>query len=252
MSTPMQISPRGNGGHRPYTGKRRRVVNRGPRYGRPGYPAPIRGQNRGYHRVGGYYGRYRGGPGEVKFHDIDIDDAVITAGVNVTDSVNKIAQDTTEVTRIGRKCTITKISWRFECTLPELNAQTGHAAGDVVRILLYVDKQCNGATIASTDLLESADYQSFNNLANKGRFRTLMDKTYDLNYLAGSGITASTDAADYRISGSFYKDCKIPIEFDSVAGAITEIRSNNIGVLLMSRNGTAGFFSKMRLRFDDG
>ena len=52
-----------------------------------------------------------------------------------------------------------------------------------MRVMLYHDKQANGATAAVLDILESADYQSFNNLVNSGRFRILMDRTYAMNYL---------------------------------------------------------------------
>ena len=44
-----------------------------------------------------------------------------------------------------------------------------------------------------TDILESDDYQSFNNLANKGRFVTLMDRTYELNSNGAAGDGTSND-----------------------------------------------------------
>lgn len=50
-------------------------------------------------------------------------------------------------------------------------------------------------------------------------------------------------------NGSFYKKCNVPLEFSSTTGAITEIRSNNIGVLLISAEGTAKFDSSIRIRF---
>lgn len=209
---------------------------------------------KGYARTGGYYGRYapvNPGSMELKFHDVDLDDAVIAAGANVTASINLIAQGVTESTRVGRKCTIKAINWRYSVTLPSINAGTGTAEGDTVRVILYLDKQANGATAANTDVLESADYQSFNNLANKGRFKIMHDKTYSLNYAALGSDGTTMDAAAVRCDDAFYKKMSIPIEFDSTTGAITEIRSNNFGVLLCSANGVAGFASKFRLRFSD-
>ncbi len=187
---------------------------------------------------------------EKKFHDLDIDDTAIdNAGTIVAPSCNLIAQGTTEVTRIGRKATIASIHWHFETRLPTQTAAA--SASDVARIILYVDKQANGATASVTDILESANYQSFNNLANKSRFRTLMDRTYNLNASAGGGDGTTEDYGQVIESDSFHKKVNIPIEFDSTAGAITEIRSNNIGVLTISRSGVAAFASKMRLRFTD-
>ncbi len=210
---------------------------------------------RGRDRTGGYYGRFstnghRGA--ELKFHDLDIDDAAIAVGGTISqDSINLIAQGVTESTRIGRKCNIRNIGWKFELQLAEVDGGANPLDPDTVRVILYLDKQANGATAAVTDILESNDYQSFNNLANKSRFRTLMDRTYELNTPAGGGNGTTSDWASSLITDSFYKKCSIPIEYDATTGAITEIRSNNIGVLLLSRNGLVAFRSKMRVRFSD-
>ncbi len=208
---------------------------------------------RGYDRTGGYYGR---NPGEMKFHDIDVDDAVVAAGgvIQNTGSINLIPQGVTEKQRVGRKCVIKSIGWRFECSLPEQDAQGTPENNDVLRVIMYQDKQCNGATAAVTDILESADYQSFNNLANSSRFRTLMDRTYALNWEGGMASDGAGLVSQARttIADTFFKRCNIPLEFDSTTGALTEIRSNNIGVLLVSSQGSSQFLSKIRLRFSDG
>jgi len=213
-------------------------------------------RRKGYGRTSGYYGRYGPGPGaELKFHDLDIDDAVVASSGSIAQaSCNIIAQGTTESTRLGRKLTIKSINWRFQVTLPELDAVADPGPVDAVRVILYLDKQANGATAAVTDILESADFQSFNNLANKSRFRTLMDRTYAINYsnLASDGAGVVSSAGE-NIQDSFFKKCNIPIEYDNTGtdGALTSQRSNNIGLLLISRSNTAGFNSKMRLRFSD-
>ncbi len=206
----------------------------------------------GYDRTGGFYGRYAPARGELKFHDVDLDDAVIATGGTVTPSINLIAQGITESTRVGRKCTIKSILWRYSINLVEQDAQATAASGDTIRVILFWDKQANGATATVTGILQSADYQSFNNLANSQRFRVLHDKTRTINFQTlasdGAGVVSSADVLrDY----TFFKKCDIPIEFSDTTGAITEIRSNNLGVLLISRNGTTVFGSKFRLRFSD-
>ncbi len=203
----------------------------------------------GKSRTSGFYGRFGPRSGELKFHDVDLDDAVIAAGANVTASINLIPQGVTEIQRIGRKCTIRNINWRFNIFLGSQTSSSNSA--DVVRVIMYLDKQANGATAANTDVLESADFQSFNNLANKSRFRTLMDRTYAINAQAGGGDGTTEDYGLVQLEDSFYKNCNIPIEWDSTTGAITEIRSNNIGVILCSSSGLAGLNSKIRLRFSD-
>lgn len=204
----------------------------------------------GFQRTGGFYGRFTGPSAELKFHDLDIDDAAVAVGGTIAQSsCNLIAQGVTESTRVGRKCTIKSINWRWDVTIP--NAANMTNGLDTVRIILFLDKQCNGAAATALGILETADYQSFNNLANKSRFRVLMDRTVDINAQAAGGDGAANDLLGIHKSDTFFKTVNLPIEFDSTTGALTEIRSNNIGVLLLGRNGFASFNSKMRLRFGD-
>ncbi len=195
------------------------------------------------------YGRM---PGELKFHDIDVDDAVVAANGTIQNggTVNIIPQGVTEVQRVGRKCTITNILWRYEINLPAAANLTSTA--DTVRVIMYLDKQANLLTATSALIMESDDFQSFFNLANVGRFKILMDRTHNVNALVGGGDGAANDIGPVRHSFQFYKKCSIPIEFTGATGALTEQTSNNIGVLLLGKNNFAGFESKLRLRFSDG
>ncbi len=235
-------------------------MKRGHGYGYGGpraFKRPTRGTYKPYTKkktAVQYGGRYSVPNGEMKFHDVDLDDAVIEATGAITASINLIPQGVTEKTRIGRKCTIRSIGWKFQMQILEGDAQATPVNADTVRVIMYVDKQANKLTAAVTDILETADFQSFNNLANSGRFRTLMDRTYDLNPNAiGSDGAGLMSTAGKTLSDSFYKKCNIPIEFTAGTGAITEITSNNIGVLLISGQDEVTFFgSKIRLRFSDG
>ncbi len=210
-------------------------------------------------RVSGYYGRYSGSggrsSGELKFHDIDIDDAIIAQNGTIqnTGTINIIPQGVTEIQRIGRKCTIKSLNWRYQITLFNQDAVAAPLVGDTIRVILYLDKQCNGATAAVTGILESDNFQSFRNLANSSRFQVLMDKEHSINYAAAASDNAAVISQPGAVRHySFYKTCTIPLEFDSTTGALTEIRSNNLGVLILSDQGAVcGFESKMRLRFSD-
>lgn len=212
----------------------------------------LRAGQRGRVRVGGYYGRfnkrgYRVGRGELKFFDTAPANATISStGEIPSSSVVPIAQGTTENDRIGRKCTIKKILWRYTLLLPFGTLQSNT---DVVRIILYQDKQCNGATIAALDLLETDEFDSFRNLANSNRFRILMDRVHVLNMPAAGGNGTAIETCSYTMRRTFNKTCNIPLEFDSTTGALTELRSNNIGVFTISRNGLCSMVSEMRLRF---
>lgn len=206
----------------------------------------------GVTRTGGYYGRYAGAKAELKFHDLDIDDAVVAVNGTIAQaSCNIIAQDTTEITRIGRKCTIKGIFWKYAINLPTAGDITSSA--DTVRVILYQDKQTNGGAATAALLMASDNFQSFRNLANSSRFTILLDRTHTINSLVGGGDGTANDTGPVRRDYSFSKLCNIPIEYDNSAstGALTTQRTNNIGVLLLGQAGKAGFESKMRLRFSD-
>lgn len=238
----------------PGPGGKRRAGYRAVAYGgtkRRAYARP------GFTRMSGYYGRYgqpRGLAIEKKFFDITLtESSVASDGSNLTDSLIEIAQGTTEKTRIGRKCTITNIGFRYENIMKGHESQAAALPGESVRMIIFLDKQANGATAAVLDILETANWLSFNNLANSNRFKTLLDRTIDLNptNLTSEGSNVVTQSAIHH-NGSWYMKCSIPIEYSGTAGAITEIKSNNIGFLIIASGaGNTSFGAKFRFRFTD-
>ncbi len=208
---------------------------------------------RGFVRTSGYYGRYSGSHPEMKFHDVTIDDVIVAATMNVQAALLTIPEGNGESERIGRKITIKKIGWRYECRIP--TTATAANTSDTIRVMMVLDKQANGALAANTDLLENDDYQSFNNLANSQRFRILMDRSYSMHCPSGSG-RGTTDTLSYGediLSAQWHKKCNIPIEYDNSAtsGVITSIRSNNIFIIVGSKSGLGGFASQVRIRYTD-
>lgn len=200
--------------------------------------------------------RTSGPKDELKFHDLDIDDASIAAaGTIAEDNCVEIAQGTTESTRIGRKAVVRRISWRYEIILASQTVVT--TTSETVRVILYQDKQCNGATATPALILASDDYQAFNLISNKNRFKILFDRLHVLKCPSGSG-RGTTDTLAFgedRIRVQmFLKKLNIPIEYDNsvTTGDIASIRSNCIGVLLLSQTGAlTSLLSKMRIRFTD-
>lgn len=209
----------------------------------------------GFNRTGGYYGRYSGRRAELKFHDIDINSTnpIPTAGeiLAANASLNVIAQGNTESQRIGRKLTIKSILWRMKFRI--LANTAASTTEDSVRIILYLDKQCNGAAAVVTDILETASFLSFNHLANSSRFVILMDKHIQLNQMAGGGDGTTEDYGAKGTRVQFFKKCNIKIEYDDSAttGVLTSCRSNNLGVLFISSAAQCDCVSKMRLRYSD-
>lgn len=206
----------------------------------------------GYSRTGGYYGRFTASGNELKFYDVAVSDGAISASgaILASGSINNIAQDTTESTRIGRACTLTSFHMRWTVKVPYVNDAALPSNGDSVRMIIYIDKQCNGATAAVTDILETADIHSFRNLANSNRFRVLSDKITLLNYTnITSEAPGTVTCHAYSKEMTMNKTVNIPLEFNGITGALTEIRSNNVGILLISENGAASMGGIVRWRF---
>jgi len=210
----------------------------------------------------GYYGRMSNTGTEQKFLDVQIADASVGATGDIQNSgtLLVIASGAGESQRVGRKVTIRKMMVRGEATLNEYDGATAAdaSAANRVRIIFYLDKQCNGAAATAGDILGpgTVNVNSFNELVNKGRFTILKDKIITLNPMA-----LAKDGTNYvrpRVNKSFFfaKKCNIPIEYDTGGtGAITEIRSNNIGCLLVADSAVAGFpctvTALVRFRYTD-
>ncbi len=225
---------------RVYYGRTRRYSSKIPR----GY--------RGRYRRSGYWGRMKGRTQELKFHDTDQLDGTVSATGTVTNSWNLIAQGTTEKLRIGRKAILRSITARWIVALPINQDVADISAGEIVRIIVFCDKQCNGANAAVLDILETAEVESYYNLVNLGRFQILYDRKITLNRQVAvtDGTNTSTSPA-FRREMHFHRKLNVPIEFDNTAGAISEIRSNNIAALYISHAGVAAIeVGRVRIRFD--
>lgn len=224
------------------------------------YKVPARAQKRrrfvpGVDRTGGFYGRYSGRDSELKFHDVTIAAAGISGAGIINSSTNNIAQGVTESTRVGRKCVIKSFNWRYSVNLPGQGEVAAPVSGDSLRIIVYIDKQCNGTAAAVLDILETASLHSFRNMANSGRFVFIMDKLHSLSYQNMASESATNISMSQVIRNfTFYKKLNVPIEFNNVAndGSLATIRSSNIGALLISQTSIIGLSSVVRLRFSDG
>ncbi len=175
-----------------------------------------------------------------------------TGVVATSTTICDIPQGTGESQRIGRKCTITNIHWKQPLEFnqnPETDISAGIYAHETIRIIIYWDKQCNGAAATALDILEANNYHSFRNLANSKRFNILYDKTKNYNTTAsagGNGTTMKSQIAHKNWMLRINLKCFIPIEYNGVTGALSEIRSNNIGIIAFAKEGG------LRLSLDTG
>lgn len=192
--------------------------------------------------------------GEMKNFDTIQDNLPIdTTAENVT-SLNLIPQGVTDNTRVGRKCTIRRITMKGYLSWDSTTMGAGTFAFAQVRLVLVLDKQANGGNPAWTDVYQAATVNSPRNLSNVNRFTVLKDWHLTPTFpcvpnTAGTGVVIVCPMAKIK----FNKKVNIPLEFSSTTGAITEIRSNNLTLMAMSLIGddTHTLSAHWRVSFTD-
>lgn len=190
---------------------------------------------------------------ELKWFDTSTDENAISSTGVVKGSLNLVPQGTGESERVGRRILVRTVAGRFSTELNLEQNVSDIGPGDIVRIILYCDKQANGGNPAVTDILQTAAYDAFRNLNQKDRFKILHDQFITINRRVA--MTDGTNTAQSPIVQGFkfrkyWRLNGLPIEFDGVSGAITTITSNNIGVLYISRQGVGGMLAHWRIRYD--
>lgn len=224
---------------------------------RKAYGVPSR--YRGTFRRSGYYGRYtrgaqlrrlrRGLHIEKKFFDTTQTFAVdATAEVVATGQLCLIPQGVTESTRVGRTCQVKSLQIHMNGIYVP-GADT--VGSTTIYIALVLDKQCNGAAAAVTDILTGTNMTTaLVNMANSDRFRIIRRWTKCMQ--AGAGVSGAFGRDAWQID-DFIK-LNFQLEFSSTTGAITELKSNNLFIIAGSDQTTddeVTFSGTARLRFTD-
>lgn len=208
----------------------------------------------------GFAGNYGSSRAEKKVSDI----AVGTVQVNTTGAFNLLhipVLGTDYTARIGRKTLIKSVYIRGRVTHEATNAQQVVASVQPqhVRMILFVDKQPNGAAPAVTDVLNTAEPASQLNLNNRDRFMILKDKnwwlgSYYLNNTNGTSA-AMCDRGGYVFK--VFKKCGIETIFNGTnGGTIADINSGAlfmfwIGSTAAGANSDANAQLSTRVRFID-
>ncbi len=189
---------------------------------------------------------------ELKFFDTTVNDAIVTNTGQVSVSLNLVPVGDTESTRIGRKIWVTSIWVRLEIFLPQQQNQADIGVGDQLRIILIQDKQTNGAAATVLNILETQVKESYRNLSNTERFRFIYDKNVVLNRRVAvtDGTNTSTSPTVVYHFEKYIRIPNVPVQFDGVSGAISEVRSNNFFLLFISQVGVLGVQnSNVRIRY---
>lgn len=181
--------------------------------------------------------------GEWKYLDTTITFPVNDAGTVTL--LNGMAPGTSATTRVGMNISIKSLECRF-------NIQPDLAAGSnqVLRFIALLDRQPNGALPSSiADFITPAASYGLRTLANRKRFKILMDKTYSLPALEQERSV---------MQKHWYMKFKRPINVEyntGVAGTIADISTNAlyfVGISTLPSGNTDGDCQGVaRLRFTD-
>jgi len=208
----------------------------------------------GYTRVGGSYAR-SANVGEKKYFDKNVTQFTgSTAGVFFDSFFETLGAGTGENQRIGSRITLSSIHAQIKMFIDTQASNTISAA--TTRILVWMDRQANGAAPNTLDILQeltaggaNPDIYSFRNLDNASRFRILADKWVTINPQTQSAALGSQNTA--RWIKFHFKVPKTTINFSSTTGALTEIKSTNFGMLFISDNALTKLQFRTRCRFFD-
>lgn len=174
------------------------------------------------------------------FRPTAVSAGVIPATAGNTYMLNNIAQGDNDNQRNGNKITLLRIKMLGEISLP--TTTTVANMNDILRIIIFKDKQCNGVQATVTSILDTANIWSFYNEDNipenhPRRFTIYYDKFHTISAsgvgFQGTYIESGTTRKVFKLN----KKLNIPIQFNSTTGAITEQNSNTLGLLVISLQG---------------
>lgn len=206
--------------------KRKRVATGGKMVRRP-RQKKIPRSLKGYARIEGMYGRMN----EIKFFDTGITFQPNATDASMVYSANNllgIAQGTTQSTRIGRKIVITEIDFKAVLDGVAVNPY------NYFMFSIVLDMQANGANPAFLDIYDAGgagilptnlgSSNVMRNMANTQRFKVLKQWRGVMNASASNGAVGLERVKSIK----WFKKCRIPVEYSSTTGALTEIKSNNL------------------------
>ncbi len=185
---------------------------------------------------------------EKKFLDLGHNGTPSVTGI--TSIMSIIAQGADESERIGRKTIITDILYKGHFAWGSTTG-TAPLTANRVRMLVVQDTQPNKAVFAITDVMETADINSYRNLAQAKRFNILFDRVYTRSGSAGHGDGTANDFGTYWFPFNVNIKCCIDMEYSGADGAIDKQTINSVHLLFFSETASPAVtvVGNSRIRF---
>ncbi len=191
---------------------------------------------------------------EVKWWSFNQDLAsILTGWQNIDSAVGdfQIVPGTGNNDRVGRKVKLTKVFWRWNL---RNDVTLTSVASETVRLMIILDKQCQGSNAAGALIFEEdTNWASYNSLLDPGRFKTLYDSgPLDLWKVGGASGTPSEFCIMSKSGEVFKKNQSIELTFDAGTSAISDLTTNHLMFWAGARaGGQAQIKSEVRVRYTD-
>jgi hypothetical protein len=193
-------------------------------------------------------------PGEKKFLDSTAVNHSVSASGLIVPSLNLIPPGTSVNQRIGARVKLRNINTSVLLSLP--SSTTASTSSDTVRIIWFVDHQCNGTAATAAQIIQDMDnatttFQSFRAMTTVERFTILKDKVVNLN---ASNVVTNTHGESQRSLKFAWRGERVLHFSPNATPAITQIsdvRSDNVGILLITQGATASVFLKTRIKYTE-
>lgn len=182
-------------------------------------------------------------------------DTAVSQDLNTTPVLtllNGLAPGNSASQRIGSKVSFMSLEFRWRA---RITGTTGVVSN--CRFLIVLDRQPNGAAIgAATDVLDAATTTSLRNLANRRRFKIMVDKVFTLGGVLNGAGTGS--AIPEMKTSKMYMKFRRPIvtEFNAgVAGTVADIATNSLYLISLGTEAAGNtdgvLYGSLRLRYTD-
>lgn len=238
---------------------------------RTAYAAGMRGRQEGarkrraFTRATGipaarYYGPIGRGPSQqitADNHYFDSERTVTNIAANATDwTFSEYDPNTTAMlclfapvigdditNRTGRRIFVKKIRISGFINIPAESAQTLGSEACNIRLILYQDKQTNGAQAQGEDVISSGAAngatQMFQNLANLGRFRVWKEKRWNIGGLTLSGLStayvANGQVRSFKMS--IRPNCYVNYNATN-GGTVADVVDNSFHIIAITNSAT--------------
>ncbi len=140
--------------------------------------------------------------------------------------LNLITQGDTQSERVGMRFTIRSVELSLSLRLAQ---NEGVINSIIIRALLFVDTQANGAVPNDTDLLSQADdVNALYTVEERHRFKIYMDRKFTMVAPGLAWNSVNETSSGMKKLLSFKKRLSLPIFYNAATSAVTGVTQNNL------------------------